>query len=145
MITLDHGILDQVRNPRRAADLQDMPSVRQLLRHAKLLPENERMLVDLAVGQRIGLRALARIVRLPPGTVTRRLRRILARLRDPLVIAMLDPHCPLQPEMRQLGVEHWLLNRSQRALAETHRITVHEVRRMLDYIRAWHRGVTQRW
>lgn len=113
-----------------------------LLQRAALLLSEDRALVELAIRNSASHRQLARMLNQPAGTVTRRLRRIMARLYDPIVICLLDPANPLPSEYRQLGVEHLLQGRSMRDLAEHHQMPVGQVRAMLDEIRGWHRAQT---
>jgi DNA-directed RNA polymerase specialized sigma24 family protein len=115
-----------------------------LLKRAALLLPDDRALMDLAIGNGASHRQLARMLNQPAGTITRRLRRIMARLYDPIVIALLEPRNPLPGEYRQLGVEHLLQGRSMRDLAELHQMPVGQVRAMLDEIRGWHRAQTAR-
>jgi DNA-directed RNA polymerase specialized sigma24 family protein len=114
------------------------------LKRATLLLPEDRVLVEMAIRNHASHRQLARMLNRPPGTVTRRLRRIIARLYDPLVLALLDPLNPLPPEHRQLGIEHLLQGRSMKDLAELHQMHPHNVRRMLDEIRGWHRASIER-
>src|SRR4051812_24842908 len=87
-----------------------------LLKRAALLAPADRTLVELAVGCSASQRQLATMLHQDAGTITRRLKRLLARLYDPLVLALLDPKNPLPPEYRQLGVEHLLQGLSVRQL-----------------------------
>ncbi len=67
---------------------------------------------------------------------------LYARLHDPLVVALFDDRCPLAADYRQLGTEHYLLGLSPRELADRHRMPHGEVRRMLVFLRGWHKGAT---
>jgi hypothetical protein len=90
-------------------------------------------------------RLIARVLCVPAGTVCRRARRIGARLHDPLVVALLEERCPLAPEIRQMGIEHFLAARSARQIAEMHRMSPGQVRSALEFVRGWHNGITQGW
>jgi len=109
-----------------------------LLKRAALLAPADRALVELAVGSSASQRQLATVLRMDAGTVTRRLKRLLGRLYDPLVLSLLDPRNPLPPEYRQLGVEHLLQGLSARQLADRHQMPVSQVHRILSQIRGWH-------
>jgi hypothetical protein len=140
MPLLDPAVLERqlnVRTPRHLGDGQ-----RALLKRAELLDPDDRLLVRLAVHNGVSRRQLAQVLHIPPGSVTRRLQRLGARLNDPIVVALLEPRCPLAPEYRQLGVEHFLQGRSMRQLADAHRMALCEVRQMIAYLRGWHRGIT---
>jgi DNA-directed RNA polymerase specialized sigma24 family protein len=58
-----------------------------LLKRAALLAPADRALVELAVGSSASQRQLATVLRMDAGTVTRRLKRLLGRLYDPLVLS----------------------------------------------------------
>jgi DNA-directed RNA polymerase specialized sigma24 family protein len=77
------------------------------------------------------------------GTVTRRLRRLMRHLRDPLVVAVTDPLCTLPAEHRQITIEYFLHELSIPKIAQIHQLTRFEVREMLEYVRGWHRGVSK--
>jgi DNA-directed RNA polymerase specialized sigma24 family protein len=143
----DNQRLDQllIQQPHARPTLRDARDAGEsLLKRAALLLPDDRALVELAIRNSASHRTLARMLNQPAGTVTRRLRRIMARLYDPIVVALLDALNPLPPEYRQLGVEHLLQGRSMRDLAEHHEMPVGKVRAMLDQIRGWHRARTAR-
>ena len=110
----------------------------ELLKRAELLPEPDRALVFMSFKASATRHMIACALGLNPGTVTRRLQRIGARLHDPLVIALLDRTCPLVPEYRQIGIEHFLQGFSTHAIGERHRMSHDRVRRMLNAVRLWH-------
>jgi DNA-directed RNA polymerase specialized sigma24 family protein len=118
-----------------------------LLKRAALLLPDDRALIELAVGSCVSHRQLATMLRRPAGTITRRLGRLLARLYDPLVIALLDPRNPLPPEYRQIGVEHLLQGQCVRQIADRHQMHTQRVQRILALVRGWHRAATsqQNW
>jgi hypothetical protein len=112
-----------------------------LMRRAKLLPERDRLLVELAVDSRLSRRKLARVFNRPPGSLIRRLHRLSARLYDPLVVDLTDPDCPLEPEQRQIGLEFYLLRLPARKIAARHGMKTYQVRRQLSYLKGWHGGL----
>ena len=140
MPLLDPATLERQASARAPRGLSD--GQRAVLKRAELLDPDDRLLVRLAVHNGVSRRQLAQIVNQQPGSVTRRLQRLGARLNDPLVVALIDGRCPLPPEYRQLGVEHFLQGRTMRQLADAHRMTLSEVRRVIAYLRGWHRGVS---
>jgi DNA-directed RNA polymerase specialized sigma24 family protein len=140
MPLLDPAILERQASARAPRDLSD--GQRAVLKRAELLDPDDRLLVRLAVHNGVSRRQLAQMFHQQPGSVTRRLQRLGARLNDPLVVALLDARCPLPPEYRQLGVEHFLQGRTMRELADAHQMTLSEVRRVIAYLRGWHRGVS---
>ena len=140
MPLLDPAILERHASARAPNPVTD--GQRAVLKRAELLDPDDRLLVRLAVHNGVSRRQLALMVNQTPGSVTRRLQRLGARLNDPLVVALLDPRCPLAPEYRQLGVEHFLQGRTMRQLADAHRMALGEVRRIITYLRGWHRGAS---
>jgi len=140
MPLLDPAILERQASARAPRSLSD--GHRAVLKRAELLDPDDRLLVRLAVHNGVSRRQLGQMFNQQPGSVTRRLQRLGARLNDPLVVALLEPRCPLPPEYRQLGVEHFLQGRTMRQLADAHQMTLSEVRRVIAYLRGWHRGVS---
>jgi DNA-directed RNA polymerase specialized sigma24 family protein len=140
MPLLDPHILERQLNVRATAAMSG--EQRAILRRAELLAPQDRLLVRLSLHNGVSRRQLGEVLNLKPGSVTRRLQRLGARLNDPLVVALLREDCPLAPEYRQLGVEHFLQGRHMRDLAESHRMSLSEVRRIITYLRGWHRGIS---
>lgn len=112
-----------------------------LMKRTALLPTRDRAIVELTLRANLSRAGIARALGMAPGQVSRRLRQLYARLHDPLVIALSDDRCPLPPEHRQLGLEHFLLGLRVPQLADKHRLTGGEVRRMLSYLRGWQSGM----
>jgi DNA-directed RNA polymerase specialized sigma24 family protein len=133
----DNQVLDRMLVTARPC-LEDAHAT--LLSRATMLLDEDQMLLELALKNRLTHRQLARLMHVPSGTICRRIRRLTNRLCDPMIVALLDANCPLPPEHRQLAVEHMLHRRSAPELADRHRIPVGQVRRMLEYVRGWHRG-----
>ena len=131
-----HDQISGIRQRHIDAHLQ----LRRLLERAQFLLPQDRTLLELVVGKGSPIRHVALACGIPAGTVTRRLRRLANRLSDPLVIALLDDKCPLRRDVRQLGIEHFVQACRTRDLAEYHRMSPEQVRKMIAYIRGWHRG-----
>jgi hypothetical protein len=112
-----------------------------LLLRARLLPPQDRLLVELALGGQVNRRQLAVAFGVRPGTVTRRMQSLAARLCDPLIIDLLDDSLPLAPEYRQVGVEFFLQRRSAVTIGQRHRMRVTDIRQILTFLRGWHRGL----
>ena len=121
----------------RAADLA---SPEGFWERAAMLRAEERVLVELAVRGGRSHRQIAALVGGTPGSITRKLQRLSRRLSDPLVLALLHPNCTLEPQERQLGVEHFLCGLSAKELATKHQIPAVRVRRVLHSLQLWHRG-----
>ncbi len=127
----------------RRVEAQDDRQIRAaLLKRAALLPEQDRLLVEL-VQREMSRRRIAEILKMAPGTVCRRVRKLSQRLYDPLVLALLHESCPLEAQKRQMAVEYFLLGLTIRQLAQKHQAQMREVRETLDYVRGWHRGLKE--
>ena len=111
-----------------------------LWRRVELLRPEERLLVELSVRGGRSSRQIAELLQRDAGTVSRTLHRIGKRLHDPLVIALLDPKCPLEGELRQVGVEHLLVGLSAHELAKKYDLSAAEVRRRIALVRFWFHG-----
>jgi hypothetical protein len=111
-----------------------------LLRRAQFLLEPDRTIFNLLARGNVTRRQIARILNLPAGTVTRRIQRLANRLHDPLIGALLDEHCPLPPEHRQLGIEHFLQDVTYERLADVHQLSRYQVRAMIAFVRGWFDG-----
>ena len=137
----DNTALDRMP-VRPKPDLRDAKS--ELLERAVMLLPEDRRLIELVVKNQLTQRQLADLLNIPAGTVCRRIRKVVNRLSDPLVIALLAPRTPLPAEHRQLALEHWLQGQTRGKLAEKHQISLTEVHRMLEYVRGWHRATIMR-
>jgi DNA-directed RNA polymerase specialized sigma24 family protein len=109
-------------------------------RIALLLPP-DRALAELVLRDGATHRQIARLLKITPGQVSRRVRGIGKRLHDPRVVALLHPDCPLEPEYRQVGVERFLQDRSVHDLAAAHACPAAEIRRKLVAINFWYRAL----
>jgi hypothetical protein len=108
-----------------------------LMRHFRLLSDQDQLLVQMTCQLGLTHRQVGTVLRTSPGTVTRRLHRLLQLLRDPLVVALVQPGCNLAPLHRKVALEHLLHRRSIYAIARRHRISRRRVRRMIEYTRGW--------
>jgi len=114
-----------------------------LLNRVKFLSDQDRALVELSLRHGLSRRKMGLALGLTAGTVTRRLRRLMNRLRDPLIVAITDPLCTLPAEHRQITIEYFLHDFPIPKIAQIHQMTRFEVREMLEYVRGWHRGVSK--
>ena len=106
-----------------------------------LLPDDDKILLELSLDVGASHRQIARALKRSPGTVSRALRALGRRLHDPLVVTLLRPDCPLDPQYRQVAVEHLLTGLTFGELARKHEIPRAQVRRIVQFVRAWHRGI----
>ncbi|HMB96294.1 MAG TPA: hypothetical protein VKK61_09670 [Tepidisphaeraceae bacterium] len=141
MLLLDSQTLDQLTEQTRLLGT-DAPA--DLKRIVSLLNEKDRLLVEMALKHRLSRRQMGIILNKTPGTITRKIRRVLNLLKDPLILALADPACTLSPERRQIAIEYFLHRHSVAQLSHKHALSRNEVRTMLDYVRGWHRGITSR-
>jgi DNA-directed RNA polymerase specialized sigma24 family protein len=109
-------------------------------RIALLLPA-DRAIAELVLRDGASHRQIASLMNVTPGQVSRRIRRIGERLHDARVAALLHPDCPLEPAYRQVGVERFLQDKSVKELAAEHACAAAEIRRRLDAINFWCRGL----
>jgi DNA-directed RNA polymerase specialized sigma24 family protein len=113
-----------------------------LAQRLAILPSRDRAIVELTMSAKLTRAGIARALGMAPGQVSRRLRVLYQRLHDPLVVALFDPACPLPPEHRQLGIEHFLLGLAVNQLADKHGMRWSAVQSMLTFVRGWHNGMT---
>lgn len=111
-----------------------------LLKRSEHLAPPDRRLLRLAWKHRMTVREIADLVALNHGSVVRRLQRLKHRLCDPLVVALVDPACPLSSLDRELALAHHLRRQSLRNIAASHGLPLLEVRRRLQYVRGWVNG-----
>jgi hypothetical protein len=123
-------------------DSRDREAPDGLWERIALLARDDQVLVELSLKAGASHRQIARLLKRSPGSVSRQLSRIGRRLHDPLVLALLHPNCPLEPEHRQIGVERFLCGMSMPELAERHQLTLARLRTTLLLIQGWHRGAT---
>jgi len=112
-------------------------------RIALLLPR-DRAVAELVLRDGASHRQIASLLKCTPGQVSRLIRRISNRLYDPRVTALLHPECPLEPDYRQIGVERFLQDKTVKELAAEHGVSAAEVRRRIDAINFWFRGLAAR-
>jgi len=142
MRLVGNGVLERASRVTLDGDGSDGRAARALLERAALLAQRDRLMVELAL-RRVSHRRIAEVMKLGPGSVTRRLQRLSGRLHDPLVIALLDARCPLEPQTRQVAVERLLVGLTEAELAARHELTRREVKRQLQYVVGWGRGLRE--
>jgi hypothetical protein len=138
MPLVDGHRLDQMYSHTPRPSLADAQQV--LFRRAAVLGEKDRMLLELAFKNNLSIRQIGRIFQRPAGTISRRVARLCARLRDPIVVALLEPDCALAAPYRELAIEYFVHRKPLDHLAVARSITRTEVRDMLNFVRGWHKG-----
>jgi hypothetical protein len=112
------------------------------LRQLRHLSDKDRLIMELTLESRASRRQLAAALNLAPGNVTRRYHSILRRLRDPLVLSLTSPDCTLPPQHREIGIGRFLHRSTIRQLMREYHLTYGQVKHTLEYIRGWHRGMS---
>lgn len=130
--------VDRVVGDRRA---QVLAGKQRVLARARFLEERDRRVVELLLRGDLTRSDMAALIGVNASTLTRRVQRVVARLHDPMVVALIEGRGALPDEHRQLGVEHFLQGKSIGELAELHRMSEWEVRRMVEQIRGWFAGL----
>src|SRR5688500_6087716 len=128
--------LESARNLERFKSLENQG----LRDRVQLLEQEDKILVELSADLRASHRQIAQLMQLGVGTVSRRLRRIGAPIHSPLVARLLDSStCPLGPNYRQIGVQHFLTGKTFARIAAENGTSVAFVREAIAAVRAWHR------
>lgn len=138
MPLVDARRLDQVF---AASSRPTEPGNEALIERAKALGPRDQILLELSLRNGLSTRQIARVLELPAGSVSRRKRLLCARLRDPLVVALLDPACPLSEEHRQIAIEHFAQCRTIRELSRHRQIPRAQVCALLHFVRGWFRAI----
>jgi hypothetical protein len=107
-----------------------------LLQRAIHLPAADQSLLRLALEGRT-FRDLSCIFRHSPGSLCRRVNRLLARLRHPVVAAICDFPADLPNLHRQVGIERFLLRRPIPRIAADLGQTIPEITAILTYLTAF--------
>src|SRR5438309_1935855 len=130
MLLLDPKLLDE-----KPSCLATRPRSEQaydeLLRRAEFLLSRDQAILHACFRHHLSVRQISKIIAHAPGWVSRRIQRLLARLRSPLTTLLIDPHCRLPDDCRQLAIEHFVQGQSVRDLANQHQMSPHAVRRTL--------------
>lgn len=139
MPLVSHQYIDAVnvagRTRTRPRGEQTLP--RWLVARIRQLNAKDRTLVELHFAGAT-TRSAGRAVGMSPGCVSRRVTTLLKRLKHPIVDRLQDEFCPLPIEHRVVGVEHFMLGRPLRWIAEHHQLDYRQVRAIIDCVRAWH-------
>jgi len=112
------------------------PANHAILQRARFLPPRDAQLVSLALAGHT-MRELAMAAGMSAGAACRRVRALMARLRDPVVSALIEHgHC-LPQLHRNLGIGRLLLRRPLRRLERELDLTRHEAEAILAYLQGW--------
>jgi Sigma-70, region 4 len=139
---VDSRRLDQMFGAQ--AGRRDFGGEGDLFRRARALGEKDRLIIELAFKNQMTVRQIGQILEMPAGTISRRVNRICARLRDPMVVALLEGDCGLASQMKRIAIEHFVRGKRVDELAKEHQIKPGQVRGVLSFVRGWYRGVCGR-
>ena len=128
-------VLDLCTDDDRVRRVDLAPALRQRI---GMLSDQDRALIELVHLGQVSQRGAARLLNIEPGTVCRRIRRILRRLADPLVRALIDATPPdLDPVDGRIGLAWHLHDRTLADIAAENHLTRYEVRARLAALRGW--------
>ena len=97
----------------------------------------DQKLLQLTLKGTLTKRDVGMLMGIAPGTVSRRIRRLMVRLHDPMVAALVESG-ELLPELhREVGLAFFLRRWTIARIARDYEISRHEVGLMLQYIRGW--------
>lgn len=126
----DHrSILEQ------AAELEDFDL------RLKLLCDEDRRLLLLVLTHGLNRQQLGFAMNMSKAMISRRLRRIMNQLHDPLVTMLIDPACTLAPDYKALAILYFIHRIPMAAIAKRNQVTLYDVRTGLEYVRGWFRGI----
>jgi DNA-directed RNA polymerase specialized sigma24 family protein len=109
-----------------------------LEKRISFLPDADQRLLKLSLRGAVTRREAAALLGMSPGTVSRRLKRLMDRLNDPLVVALVDQGQLLPEGYREVGLGYFLRRMSEEEIARATGLSMWEVRRALSYVRGWH-------
>lgn len=106
-------------------------------RRMEFLSLSDRKLLETALSGKLTWTEIALLAGQSVGTITRRARRLLNRLHDPLIVALIE-RGDLLPEMHKVvGLAFFLRKTPLEKIAMEAGISEYAVRRMIAYIRGW--------
>jgi hypothetical protein len=113
------------------------PTVPEILQRAKLLPSDDQKLLHLALAGHYSTREIAAVLKCHPGTVSRRIRALRQRLESPVAESIYLYSHTLARDLRELALAHFILNQPLHVLCTQLGLTLRELNRQVDYIKAW--------
>lgn len=115
-----------------------------LRRMLRLMPQDQRRLVEMVILNHQSHRAAAAELHMVPGVVSRRVRQLRNRLACPIRRA-LALHLDTLPEpTRGLAVDFFFGGVTRRELARRANLNERDLQTQLDYIRGWIRALNRR-
>jgi hypothetical protein len=134
-LTLEHGRHDRV-TVETAGD-----AAARLAALTRLLPAEDRRLIELLLVRGLSHRAAAMELRVAPGVVSRRIQRLRKLVASPTVRAVAEHVESLAIPARQIAVDHFFSRMSVKLICDRQCLTRREVQAQLDFIRGWARAL----
>ena len=107
----------------------------------RLLPAEDRRLIELLFVRNLSHRAAAAELRVSPGVVSRRVIRLRNLLASPTVRAIAEHLDSLTPPVRQIAIDHFLHRIPVKGISERLGLPRRETQAQLDFIRGWARAL----
>ena len=104
----------------------------------------DRRLIELILSGRVTRREAGARVGRATGTMTRRIRALLRRLNDPLVVALAEDGALLPEYHQAVGLAFFLRREPMERIAREFGLTRYGVKRMIDQVRGWHAARRER-
>jgi DNA-directed RNA polymerase specialized sigma24 family protein len=120
-------LVDPSHRPR----IPDLAPTRPDFARARLLLELDRRIFDLIFVENLSQSASARALGIERSTLTRRLHRILQRLRSPESDLIVDPNFPIPQTHRTIATLHHIAGLSVRQIVSRLDLSFHTVRTTL--------------
>ncbi|MEM8875877.1 MAG: hypothetical protein AAGD32_16640 [Planctomycetota bacterium] len=134
MPIVDPHILAQM--PARShVDRRDGES--ELFRRASFMPPQRRAVIEGVLKHGLTLREVGEFVGSPAGTISRRFRRYMQILNDPIVVALTEPDCALDADLHALAVAHHLGGKTYTQLAQEHHTSTDAIKQRLAQANGW--------
>jgi hypothetical protein len=106
----------------------------------KLMPEKDRWLLELLLSGRMSLRAVSRLLRINPGSLHRRYRKLRQRLDHPVVRALAAYGSFLDPLHTEFARRHYVLGRPLLVVAGELLLGRREAQALAEALEEWARG-----
>jgi hypothetical protein len=121
----------------QTAQLQINPAA--ILARIPHLSQPDQNLLTLALSGRHSFRAIAILVNSNPGSVCRRVRLLIRKLSDPIVIALLERPMSLSEKYQRIGLARFLFQRGIRSIAREFDLSEKEICIIITHLRRWTR------
>jgi hypothetical protein len=120
----------------------DRPTL-QRLKGLGVLPEADLDLLHLIIERGVPARRIARILGWPGYRVTRRVSCLARRLKDPVVVAMLNYPCSFPKVQQQVVLRRLMTRDGVRRIARSRGLSARSVCAMVHEARGWARGMVE--